>query len=83
MKNKSAFEEGQFVKVKNNVYKGDLGKIHKVNRNKISVILMPRVNLRLIANLLRNVEALDLNEKGVLDKKNEVFKKYTDHKTFY
>jgi len=50
---KPLFEINQFVRIKHGLYAHDLGRIHKIYKHKADVILVPRVNIKLINQKMR------------------------------
>ena len=79
---KRDFVEQQIVRVKRGVYKGDLAKIIKVYHNRVKALIVPRVDLKLMTQRMREAEN-KLKDKALLDQKNAIFKKLTDPKVIY
>ena len=54
--NYTNFKQKDYVEVKVGVYKGDMGKITKVERSGMTVQLVPRVNFEFLNKKLKQVE---------------------------
>lgn len=79
---KSIYQPGEFVRVRKGLYADDLARVHRVYKHKIDLILVPRINLRLIQDKIKDIEK-NVPENIQILRKNEVFKKYTSTKLHY
>jgi transcription antitermination factor NusG len=54
---KAAFKAGELVRIKKGLYTGDLGKIHKIYKHRIDILVVPRLGMQLIREEMRKVES--------------------------
>lgn len=78
-----SFKDGQYVRIKKGVYEGDLGKIAKVKKNNVDVVVVPRVNIQDILSRMREEQNKTYSQRELIEKKDEILKKYTNHRMYY
>jgi hypothetical protein len=70
------------VRVKKGVYSGDLAKIIKVYHNRVKALIVPRVDLKLMGQKMKEADD-KLYDKALLDRKNAIFRRLTDPREVY
>ena len=71
------------MRVKKGLYEGDLGRIAKIKKSNVDVILVPRINLQDILNRMREQATKVLDPQELITKKDDILKKYTNHRMTY
>lgn len=77
------FKENQYVRVKKGVYEGDLGKISKIRKNTVEVMLVPRINVQDVLTKMREESAKGTDEQIIKANKDEILKRYTNPRMYY
>ena len=52
---KTEFQEQQIIRIKKGIYKGDIGKIIKINSISAKIIVVPRIDLRQIRSTMKRI----------------------------
>lgn len=60
-----------------------MGKITKIKKNNADVLLVPRINIQDILTRIREEASKSLNAEELILKKDEILKKYTNHRMYY
>jgi transcription antitermination factor NusG len=64
------YKMGQFVRIKRGVYESDLGKIARVKKANIDVVLVPRINTQDILAKMREEATKTYTDRELIEKKD-------------